>query len=96
MPQKGKLTEADKAEIKRLREAGMPEYKIAAQFDVAPGTVRWALGKRPRSDKLKNLDSTKFFALLRAAHGNTATVMRALSVDDQTMMDWFAEKSASR
>ena len=96
MPKNGKLSEADKAEIKRLREAGMPEYKIAAQYDVSPGTIRWALGKRPKSGKLKTLDPAKFFALLRAAQGNTATVMKALAVDSETMMDWFAEMATEQ
>ncbi len=98
MPIPNKLTEEDKAEMKRLREAGWPEYKIAAKFGVAPGTVRWALGKRPKThrEKLENLDRAKFIALLRASRGRTDTVARLLEVDADTMIDWVAERVMAR
>lgn len=98
MPKNGKLSEADKAEIKRLRDEGWPEYKIAPLFDVTPSTIRWALGKRtkPNKDKLNELDPQKFIALLRAARGRTDTVASALGVDAEDMVNWVAERVMAR
>jgi IS30 family transposase len=38
-----KLTEQDKREIQRMKQKGIPEYKIAAIIGVAPYTIRFYL-----------------------------------------------------
>lgn len=92
MPIPNKLSESDKAEIRKLAGEGMPEYKIAARFGITPNTVRWHLGKRnkPAKTKLAQLEPQKFIALLRAAGGRTDNVAKSLGVDADTLIDWVA------